>query len=184
VLTALLVSACSLGGKGKEPTGPTGLVLTFDHPRRATVGVGERWVVVGKEMEETYLLHAWDVERRRTRQICGKVPPEEFTEGWEKLEAAGLLVPGEDLRLSPSPGSEAFAGRLRLRFREHGKRISARRPLTETEARELVRVLRRWKVALHPAKWRSLPPDLRVEVAIGGCDPPPPKGRKSTGRKP
>ena len=95
-----------------------------------------------------------------------------------------LLVPGEDLRLSPSPGGEAFAGRLRLRFRERGKRISARRPLTETEARELVRVLRRWKVAAHPALWRDLPPDLRVEVAIGGCDPPPPQDKKSTGRKP
>jgi len=184
VLTALLVSACSLGGQGKEPTGPTGLVLTFDHPRRATVGVEERWVVVGEKKEETYLLHAWDVERRRTQQICGKVPPEEFTEGWEELEAAGLLVPGEDLRLSPLPGDEPFAGRLRLRFRDRGKRISARRPLTETEAGELIRVLRRWKVALHPALWRNLPADLRVEVAIGGCDSPPPKGQKSTGGKP
>ena len=183
-LTAFLASACALGGKAKEkPPAPTGLFLAFDHPRRGTVGVGERWIVVSKK-EEIFLLHAWDVERRRTEQVCGEVPPEEFTEGWEELGAAGLLVSGEDLRLSPPPGSEPFAGRLRLRFRLRGRLTSARRPLTETEARELLGVLRGWKADLRPALWRSLPADLRAEVVIGGCDPPAPKGQKSTRGKP
>ena len=139
--------------------------------------MGERWVVARQD-GKTFLLHAWDVERRRTRQSCGAVPSDAFVAGWEDLDSAGLLVSGEDLRLVPSPEGESFAGRLQLSFADQGRRVSARRPLPAGNARALLRVLRGWEAKLLPAVPTSLPVELRVEVGIGGCWLPEAKGRR------
>jgi len=173
-----MVSACSLATQRQEPEGPENLLLVFESSRREKSGVGERWVVA-RQGDGAFLLHAWDVERRRTRQSCGAVPRGAFVEGWEDLDAAGLLVSGEDLRLVPSPGGEPFAGRLQLSFADQGRSVSAHRPLLAGKARALLSVLRGWEATLLPAAPTSLPAELRVEVAIGGCGPPEAKGRKA-----
>ena len=177
LLSVFMVSACSLAEQRQALEGPENLLLVFESPRRGKTGVGERWVVA-RQGDQTFLLHAWDVERRRTRQSCGAVPRDAFVAGWEGLDAAGLLVSGDDLRLVPSPEGEPFAGRLQLSFDDQGRRVSARRPLPAGNARALLRVLRGWEATLLPAAPTSLPAELRVEVAIGGCGLPKAKGRK------
>jgi hypothetical protein len=176
LLPVFVVSACALVAQ-KEPEGPENLLLVFERPRHEETAVGERWVVA-RQGDEAFLLHAWDVERRRTKQSCGAVPRDAFLAGWEDLDAAGLLVSGEDLRLVPSPEGEPFAGRLQLGFLNRGRRVSARRPLLAGNARVLLSVLRGWEAMLLPVPPTSLPVELRVEVAIGGCGLPEAKGRK------
>jgi hypothetical protein len=164
----LLAAAC--GAATLKPKGPAQVFLALDLPRREVAGVSERWVLVRPD-NRAFLLHTMDVERRRTLQSCGAVPNDAFVKGWAKLDAADLLLPVEDLRLVPPRGTGPFAGRLQLEFEEDGRRITARRPLSAADLRKLVRVLRTWKAVLRPASPTALPPELRVEVAIGGCTP-------------
>jgi hypothetical protein len=133
------------------------------------VAVDERWVLV-RERDKSFLLHAFDVERRRVKQRCGTIRPQTFATGWDELVAAGLLNPGEDLRFAPRPGEPPFVGRLQASFRYQGRQIEARRPLVASQARALERVLRKWEAALRVEEPQTLPALMRVETRLGGCN--------------
>jgi hypothetical protein len=168
ILVLILSSGCSL--TKKEPrTGPDAAVLTFDRKRPKGLAVSERWVVTRKE-NETYLLHAYDVERRRRKQVCGAVLPKASMAGWNDLARAGLLVPGEDLRYQAPRGAEPFVGRYFLNLSDMGRNVIARRPLVAGEAEALLGVLQRWEAATQRMGNLRLPSAIRVEMVMGGCD--------------
>ncbi len=166
---ALVASSCSLGAGDDEWVGPVEAALRFERPRREAAAVDERWVLI-REHDRSFLLHAFDVERRRVKQKCGTIRPEIFATGWDELVAAGLLDPGEDLRFTPRPGEPPFVGRLQVSFLYQGRRIEARRPLIASQARALERVLHNWEAALRVEEPQTLPALLRVETRLGGCD--------------
>jgi len=171
LLMVLLASGCTLEGLKRKAEGPEHLLLVFDRPRREELGVGEHLVVARRD-GETFLLHAWDVERRRAHQTCGAVPSEAFSSGWKELKAAGLLTSEERASLLPLPGGKPFAGRLQVSLDDQTRTVTARRPLEQADVQVIVDVLRRWEALLRPVGPTEIPAELRVEVAIGGCKPP------------
>jgi len=168
VSMAVGVPGC-LSGNTDEWVGPNEVILRFDRPRREVRGVHERWMLV-REHDESFLLHAFDVERRRAKQRCGTIDPTVFATGWDELLASGLLDPVDDLRFAPRPGEPPFVGRLELSFLLHGRRVEARRPLDASQAAVLERVLRGWKRAVLIEDPQTLPALMRVEARQGGCD--------------
>jgi hypothetical protein len=168
VSMAVGVTGCS-AGKTDGWIGPDEAIIRYDRPRREVRGVHERWMLV-REHDESFLLHAFDVERRRAKQRCGTIEPTVFATGWDELLASGLLDPGEDLRFAPRPGEPPFVGRLQLSFLFHGRRVEARRPLDKSQAAVLERVLRGWKRALLIEEPETLPAIMRAEARMGGCD--------------
>jgi hypothetical protein len=169
VLVSALVSSACLPSRRDKWRGPEEAALRFDRPRREVATVDERWMML-REHDRSYLLHAFDVERRRVKQRCGTILPETFAIGWDELLASGLLDPGEDLRFTPRPGEPPFVGRFQAAFVYQGRRIEARRPLVAAQARALERVLHNWEAALRIEEQQALPALMRAEARMGGCD--------------
>jgi hypothetical protein len=159
---------------------PTQAYLIVDVPRREAKGVTERWAMASRE-GNAFLVHASDVERRRTRQTCGAVPLENFVRGWKSLQAQGLLHPVEDYRLMPGPGQSPFMARLQLRYDRKGGEVVARRPLEPAQLEPLLRVLRGWEAALVPARLDQIPAELRVEIGQESCGTKPARPRGAPG---
>jgi hypothetical protein len=186
---ALPVVACLAAACGTSTSAalrkemPVNAHLVVDVPRREAQGVSERWAVTCAN-GKAFLVHAADVDRRRTRQTCGMLPPESFVRGWRELRADGLLHSAEDYRLMAPPGSDPFVARLQLAYRDERNEVMARRPLTAAALKPLMRTLRRWETTLQPARLDQIPSELRVEIGMGVCDPkvqppasrPPPAG--------
>lgn len=169
-LAAVVASGCG-ETRALRKKGPLSAYLMLEVPRREAPGVGERWAMVRDE-GTAFLLHEATVERRRTRQTCGSVPPAAFLDGWDALKAAGLLRAGEDFRLIAPPGAEPFAGRLQLQYVGQSHEVTARRPLSRAEAQKLAGVLRGWEARLEAVRLEDLPTELRVEVGMEMCTPP------------
>ncbi len=170
-LAMLVLVACSVAGSPRGSAAPTRARLGVDVPRREARAVSERWALVRND-KGTFFMHGVDVERRRTVETCGALAEDTFATGWEDLKATGVLRPGEDLRLVAPRGAEPFAGRLEAHYGSGTVRVVARRPLTGRDARAVTEVLRRWEIRLQAVEIETIPADLRVELARGGCGPP------------
>jgi hypothetical protein len=183
LLLAFLVTACSNAAhqRALKEQMPPYAYLVVDVPRREAKGVIERWAVAARPEKGAFLVHASDVERRRTRQTCGGIPLEKFVPGWEALQAQGLLQPVEDYRLMPKPGAPPFAARLQLRYAQNGREAIARRPLERGELDSLLGVLRPWESALLLVKPEQIPAELRVEIGMEGCGPKPRRPQAAPG---
>lgn len=182
LLFVLPLAACAAAARQRalREQVPTHAHLIVDVPRREAKGVTERWAVASHE-EKAFLVHASDVERRRTRQTCGAVPIEAFVRGWKDLQAQGLLQPVEDYRLVPAPGAAPFMARLQLRYDQGGREVLARRPLERPQLDPLLRVLRGWESVLQVAAPEDIPAELRVEIGMESCGPRPARSRGAPG---
>jgi hypothetical protein len=182
LLLTSLVAACTAAPRGRALREhlPPRAYLVADVPRPEAKGVSERWAVASHE-EKAFLVHASDVERRRTRQTCGAVPIDAFARGWKELRAQGLLHPVEDYRLMHAPGAAPFAARLQLRYNQSGREVVARRPLERAQLDALLRVLRGWESALQLVRPEEIPAELRVEIAMEPCGPRPARPRTAPG---
>ena len=177
ILLLLFLAACAAARTRQlREQAPAYARLIVDLPRREVEGVTERWALWSRE-ENAFLVHASDVERRRVRQTCGAIPIEAFVRGWKDLQAKGLLHPVEDYRLVPPPGAAPFMARIQLRYERAGREVIARRPLEQAQLDALLRVLRAWEAMLQLVPANDIPAELRVEIAMDGCGPRPPRSR-------
>jgi len=185
LLLVFLVAACSNAAhqRALREQMPAYAYLVVDVPRREAKGVIERWAVAART-KEAFLVHASDVERRRTRQTCGGISLEKFVPGWKSLQTQGLLQPVEDYRLMPGRGAPPFAARLQLRYDRKGREVVARRPLDSAELEPLLVVLRRWESALLLVRPDQIPAELRVEIGRGSCGPKPARPPGAPGADP